>query len=172
MKRMVKDEYNIDVIVEYDIEYVPVSASTIKPITDKSDRVYTQALADYDAFIEEIEYRFDDYDFIVVQENKSNQSDTSRYYKLANEPQWKSNTAKYVLALRISDHEPELTDEQKKKIRDKNKAFKEQYKIIYKVKNILVNGLECDSYDDAVDKVCESLEYYQKMFEKNPKGDK
>ena len=169
MKLLNKNEFRIVVDVYLDTEERKIAASTIRSIY--KDEEYTdiddQGVADYEAFVEEVEGYFDDFDLLIVDNNESNKSLTSVYYTLADLNQWMHNLAKYVIFLRISDHVSRLTKEQKQNIQDHRNEFKKKYHVIYKVRNIVVNGEIFNSYDDASEYVRQKLAEYSEILRKS-----
>lgn len=184
MKRVIKEllaEIRVEVLV--DRYYVPVQVtSSIDPVQpnypiDKS--IDEQALADYDSFIEDSREEIESMDREIVEQNKSNKSPTSRYFTLVDLTQHVEHSIQYMIFLRISDHFPTDTDDEEhreidqaiRQHRDSTKArlsAEQGHRVVWKVRQIIVNGERYSSYDEALDRVRQLVREWSQLLQSHP----
>lgn len=153
--------YEIDVIydvgTEDSIDIFSVLCSytdTIKPIKLYDGRVDEQALADYDAFVSNV-YECLSYYFDIVDIQESNRSETSYYFWLYAKNTDNVIATEVIIRLRLSDHQYPKHHSKRAETRyvsDTAQAYKRPATKPYqrwKIKNIVVNDTEYDSYDAA-----------------------
>ena len=180
MKKYIAPQITVEVVVDRYHED-NIAASSIKPIKPNypvDDTVDEQALADYDSFIQDSIAELEDLDLEISEYNISSRSDSSRYFTIVDLTQEIEHTMKYMIFLRISDHFPiDRTSEEQKRIdegirkyRNKTRAkFIEQqgHKVTWKVRQVIVNGQEFDSYDSALTRIKELAEQWAEMLKGN-----
>lgn len=176
MKISVNTRYtmlNLDIKVELCPDYtnVDIAAAKGEMISDIKDEINPQALADYLAFIDEAKSILEDYDLMIMGKSDSKSSDTSKYFTLADLEQNVVGTMKFVIFLRISNHEPTDDPETLEWIRQKRERTKEKYGVKWKVRNIIVNKKEFSDYDEAIDYIEECAERYSNTLKRRPKHD-
>ena len=151
---------NFDILVTFEVDNQLLESTPIRPIITDEGKVNDQALSDYYCFILELLFELDDAGLVVIDEHESNYSETSKYYTLADEEQFKNDDMKYIIYLRVSDHVLKLTEKQKKLINQKRKEESSKLKVKWKVRNIVVNNNEFATYDEAIEYVRKkALEY-------------
>ena len=163
---------NFDIKVELYPDYtnVDIAASKGEMISDVKEEVNPQALADYLAFVDEAKSILEDYDLMILEKSNSKSSDTSKYFTLADLEQNVIGTMKFVIFLRISNHEPTDDPETLEWIRQKREHTKEKYNVKWKVRNIIVNKKEFSDYDEAIDYIEECAEKYSNTLKRRPKN--
>lgn len=158
------EEYVIDVNYEVPFdESVVASSSEIKPVNLPDGSYDEQALADYDAFIDNI-YASLCHRFEVVDVEESPMSKTSWYFWIYGKDANGNIATKFLVRLRISDHryserhsgKAERTYVDKKAQEYKQPASKKYQK--WKLKNIIVNGQEYSTYWDAENAIDDEME--------------
>ena len=155
---------NFDILVNFEVDNQLLESTPIRPIITDEGKVNDQALSDYYCFILELLFELDDAGLVVVDEHESNFSETSKYYTLADEEQFKNDDMKYIIYLRVSDHVLKLTEKQKKLINQKRKEESSKLKVKWKVRNIVVNNNEFATYDEAIEYVSKkALEYKRSL---------
>lgn len=174
-------EIRVEVVLEEYNELV--SSTSIRPIqpgypVDHS--VDEQALADYNSFIEDCKAEIEDLDLEIIDSNKSKRSYTSRYFTIVDLDQHVQHTLRYLIFLRISDHlDANFGDDQiaiNRVIRDhrdrlKDKLSKEQgHRVVWKVKEVIVNGSRFTSYDEAIEYVRELAEQWSAILKSHPRS--
>ena len=147
----------ITVTVEFE---QPVDAS-IAPLKHPDGSPDQSAISEYEEFVLNALEIFGEHDFEVVEEAESDRSH-SMYFSLAKHDDFVNKDYKYILFIRISDHE----------IRERMKSKRKQYydrkaneikqptskqKQTWKFKEIIVNDTIFDSYDDALDEISRRL---------------
>lgn len=168
------EEYVIDVVYEVPTSFGEVSADTeIKPVYLTDGTVDEQALADYDAFIDNI-YACLSNRFELVEVEESPRSKTSWYFWIYGKDADGNIATKFIVRMRISDHEyPERHNKKAERAfvkekaqefkRPKNKRYQE-----WKIKNITINGEMYSSYEEAEDAIYEKMDRLSR--ELNSKG--
>lgn len=154
----------INIVVEHELDIELLETATVRPILVDGE-IDSQALADYEDFIEDILAEFDYIGLEVIHEQGSNLSKTSRYYTLADAEQYKDDNMKYIIYLRVSDHIATLSPEQKKIIRQKRKDDSSRLRAKYKVRNIIVDNKTFETYDDALEYVIKKAAEYKQTLE-------
>ena len=156
-KLVISKNLNIDIDVYFEFDGYSLVASTKIEDVYKDGEVDGLALIEYETFVEECANEIRFVGFEILDESESRSSVTSHYFTLASEDDILKDDIKYLIFLRISDHKPNLTKEQKQWIREQrdNKAefykqpkYKDKQR--WKVRQVVVNGGEFYSYDDAV----------------------
>lgn len=168
-----RDEYIIDVYYSVPDESVwSVISAGITPIVWGDNRVDEQALADYDAFVDNIYAALCAF-FDVVNVEESNRSDTSWYFWLYAKNKDGDVATKFIIRLRLSDHDYPAHHKE-----NDEKAYVERQAQTYKrpagkkfqrwqIKNIVVNNTSYQDYDEALDAIYDELETYsKKMYNK------
>ena len=163
MKRCLRPEITVEVNME--CYQVPVAAASsirkVRPGFPEDRSIDEQALADYMCFIQDSVEELEDLGLEIIESNTSEVSKTSRYFTLVDIEQDIEHTMKYMIFLRLSDHLLELDDEEnadrvQKAVRyhrDQTKLAQEKvqgHRVIWKVREIIVNGERFDNYDDAI----------------------
>ena len=153
-----------DILVTFEVDNQFLESTPIRPIITDEGKVNDQALADYYCFILELLLELDDAGLVVIDEHNSNISETSKYYTLADEEQFKNDDMKYIIYLRVSDHVLKLTEKQKKLINQKRKEESSKLKVKWKVRNIVVNNNEFATYDEAIEYVRKKASEYKQSL--------
>ena len=153
-----------DILVTFEVDNQLLESTPIRPIMTAEGEIDDQALSDYYCFILELLFELDDAGLVVIDEHNSNISETSKYYTLADEEQFKNDDMKYIIYLRISDHVLQLTEKQKKLINQKRKEESSKLKVKWKVKNVVVNDNLFTSYDEAIEYVSHKVEEYKQAL--------
>ena len=175
MKKWVKNtkqELNIDVYFMYDFENEDIAASSkIKPIYIDENTIDPLALIEYQEFREDCLNELLFAGFELLESSKSESSVTSRYYTLADSKQTEQGYRSYLIFLRISDHSPQLTQEQEDWLRQKRDFQAEQYKLPkdkvrqkWKPRYITVNAETFYSYQDALEYVIKLAEQWKNQI--------
>lgn len=143
----------ITVTIEYDVSV----AVSIAPLRHEDGSPDQSAISEYEEFIINALEIFGEHDFEVVEEAESDRSH-SMYFSLVKHDDFTDKDYKYILFVRISDHQ----------IRDRIKKSRKQYydrranelkqpavkkKQTWRFKEIIVNDQIFDSYDDALDEI-------------------
>lgn len=174
MKNYTIQIYHIEVFydVDFDMSIYSATESKIKPVKLKNGDIDQQALADYDSFADNIYAALCEY-FEIVDIDFSDKSDTSRYFYLYAKDKSGSIATKFIIRLRLSDHEyteRHNVDLEKKYVEKRAQELKQPKTKKYqkwKIKKIVVNSSTYPDYDTAEDAICEELEEYSKrMFRK------
>ena len=160
LARRTISQFEIEVVVDFELDEEYIQSAKIRPVMTKDGQIDGQALSDYLAFIEQAESELEDVGLVIIDESDSRSSETSKYFTLADKKQYENDSMKYVIFLRISDHVPDYTEEQKRWIRQKRDDTKSKLKVKWKVRRILVNNEEFDDYDDAAEYVAKKAEEY------------
>ena len=162
MKRLLRGyELNISIVVELDYDTEAVAASVISSDKNKIDE---QALADYEAFINEVILELEDHDLIILEKSRSKSSETSRYFTLADLEQNVLGTMKFVIFLRVSDHPSTEDEDILQWIRERRESTTKKLGVKWKVRDIRVNDNTFTNYDDAVAYVGECAKRYQQSL--------
>lgn len=151
--------YKIDVLYEapFDVS-IFAAKSEINPILLPKGKIDEQALADYDAFIDNL-YECLAYYFDIVELEESPKSKTSWYFYLYAKNAKGEITTKFIVRLRVSDHvypEYHSTEAEKTFVENRVQEFKRPNNKKYqrwKIYNIIVNGDKYENYDDALDDI-------------------
>ncbi|MCM1226177.1 MAG: hypothetical protein NC320_01970 [Clostridium sp.] len=167
------NEYVVDVYYDVPDESVwSVISAGITPVAWGDNRVDEQALADYDAFVDNVYAALCAF-FDVVDIEESNRSDTSWYFWLYAKNNDGDVATKFIIRLRLSDHEypaRHRVQDEKAYVEKKAQTYKrpaEKKFQEWKIKNITVNGKKYSSYDEAEDAIYDELEAYsKKMYNK------
>lgn len=158
------EEYVIDVCYEVVAYPDSVSADTeIKPIYLQDGTVDEQALADYDAFIDNIYASLVDI-FDVADIEESPKSKTSWYFWIYGKSVDGDVTTKIIVRLRVSDHDYSERHSKKaehiyvdKKAQELKRPSSKQHQR-WKIRNITINEETYSSYEEAEDAIYEELE--------------
>ena len=162
VKRLLRGyELNISIVVELDYDTEAVAASVISSDKNKIDE---QALADYEAFINEVILELEDHDLIILEKSRSKSSETSRYFTLADLEQNVLGTMKFVIFLRVSDHPSTEDEDILQWIRERRESTTKKLGVKWKVRDIRVNDNTFTNYDDAVAYVGECAKRYQQSL--------
>lgn len=137
------------------------AASKIKPLTRPDGSRDLRAVDEYDEFVMNVLSIFDYNDFEIIEEHESPYSD-SCYFTLVKKDDFKNQDYKYILFVRISDHENRRSTRRQRNKYFANKAYDmrkpdTKSKQIWKLKEITVDGLSFQSYDEALDEVAKRL---------------
>lgn len=150
--------FTIDVIYE---ESNLISASSIEPLRDDKGVYNEVALNEYNSFLINALGIFDYHDFDVIEEHDSPYSE-SYYAALVKKDQVEKADYKYILFVRLSDHD--IRKEAKKgRTRfhnDEAERLKQptsKTKQLWKFKEIVVNKNTFDSYEAALDYIDKQL---------------
>ncbi len=149
--------------LEYaDSPYVAASESIIKPLILPNGEVDLLALEEYEDFVINLIGVFDRQNFEVIEERESPYSH-SYYFDLVKKDQLDKKQYKYILYIRVSDHElsKERIDIQRKWFADhaeSQKIPKSKSKQKWKLKRLTVNKDTYYSYDEALDDIEAKLE--------------
>ena len=174
MKRYVKASipnnvptFTIDITVFHELitDMIAAAFSNIKPIYSDELELDEKALAEYDDFIDELIGEIEYQGFKLLRASESESSATSRYYTLADKNQIANKDIKFLVFLRVSDHHPKLDENQKAWVRNQREKDRERFKQPqtkasqrFKVRSLLVNGEEFESYDSAMEYAVKKLE--------------
>lgn len=168
MKRFIHasmiDEFNIDIVVHFEVIQDMIAASEIRPILQEDGSIDDVALSEYLEFITEVLLELDDMGLEIIDYNDSKSSDTSKYYTLADREQYETDTMKYIIYLRISDYVPKLTKEQIDTIKHRRNEFAHRLKVKWKPRYITVNKDTHYSYEEALEDVIKKITDYKKML--------
>lgn len=133
------------------------NASKIKPLRLPDGSFDILAVNEYEDFVINLLEVFDQCDFEVVNEQKSPEF-YSYYFDLVKKDQFNRKDYKYILFIRISDHE--LSEERVSKQREwySNRAEqikqpKSKSKQQWKLKRLTINKDTYYSYDDALEDI-------------------
>ena len=158
MNRVISSEFDtlikinrITVTVYYGLE-CDVAASI--PLLKTGDVYDPLALDLYEEFIINVLAIFDAHDFEILEEHESPYS-KSNYFSLVKKSDKLSNDYKYILFVRISDHNNREETKKSKKnyyanLADKLKQPTTKSKQRWKLKEIVVNNSRYFSYEDAL----------------------
>lgn len=130
------------VTITIDLEMCNPIAASIKPLEHADGSEDTLAMDEYTDFIINTLVLFDVHDFVVLEERESPYSH-SYYCTLVKKDDYGSADYKYILYIRLSDHNNRKTQEQKQP--------KTKSKQTWRLKEITVNKDTFNSYDDALD---------------------
>jgi len=159
--------FTIDIMVFHELINNKVAAafSNIKPIYSDDLELDEKALAEYDDFIDELIGEIEYQGFKLLRASESESSVTSRYYTLADKEQVANKDIKFLVFLRVSDHLPMLDENQKAWVRNQREKDRERFKQQqtkssqrFKVRSLLVNNEEFESYDAAMQYAVKKLE--------------
>lgn len=163
--------YDIEVLydVDFDMSIYASDDSSIKPVKLSNDDIDGQALADYDAFADNIYGILSEY-FEIVDVDFSDKSDTSRYFYMYAKNVDGDVVTKYIIRLRLSDHDyverhnPTLEKQYvDKRVQDYKRPQNKKWQK-WKLKSIVVNGKYFSSYDEAEDVIEAEMELYSKQI--------
>lgn len=173
-------EIRVEVVLDEQTELI--SSTTIRPIQPGYPVDYSvdeQALADYNSFIEDTKAEIEDLDLEIIDSNKSKRSYTSRYFTIVDLDQYVQHTLRYLIFLRISDHtDADFGEDQisiNKAVRERRNQIKERlskeqgHKVIWKVKEVIVNGSRFASYDEAIEYIRELAEQWSATLKSHPR---
>ena len=144
----------IDVKVVLELISDEIAATKILPLHPDGEKYDKHALDLYDEFIMDALAIFDYYDFIILDEHQSPYT-KSEYYTLVKKSQYEQQDCRYVLFIRLSDHETE-SEIRKSKMRyysavaDEIKKPTTKHKQVWRLKEIIVNNQHYSSYEDAL----------------------
>lgn len=149
--------FRTTVTVEFELVSSVYSATEIEPLKNPDGSWDQRALDLYEEFIINALEVFGEFDFEVLEERESPYS-KSVYYSLVKEQDLQNYDYKYILFIRISDHENNKdTKAQKKAYYDKHADELKQpvtkSKQTWKLKEITVNKNTYDSYEDALEDI-------------------
>ena len=144
----------ITITVEYE---GPIQASTIKPLYREDGTPDIGSISEYEEFIVNALEIFDRHDFEIIEEAESDRSH-SIYFSFVKHDDLEDKNYKYVLFVKVSDHE---ISESSKKGRqryysdqaDKLKQPVSKKKQTWKFKDIIVNKQIFSSYEEALEEV-------------------
>ncbi len=159
--------FTIDVQVDFEPDIQFLEDVKVRPILVDGE-IDQQALGDYLAFVLEALSELDDAGLEVIEQHDSKSSETSKYFTLADEGQYKNGDMKYIIYLRISDHVLNLNKDQKKILKQKRIDDSSKLKVKWKVRQIMVNNEIFSTYDEAVEYVGKkALEYKNSLNNNN-----
>lgn len=159
------EKIGFDICVDYEVDNIFLESTIIRPILTKEGEVDEQALAEYQDFILELLLELDSVGLTVINRYDSKSSETSKYFTLAEETQYMKNNMKYIIYLRVSDHVPNLTEREKKMIKQKRIGETEKLKVKWKVRSIIVNNTTFSTYEEAVEYVRTKVIEYKNTLE-------
>lgn len=149
--------YRIDIKVILEPYTSGIAATDIIPLQPDGEQYDPEALALYDEFIINVLSIFDYYDFVILDEHQSPYS-KSEYYTLVKRNQYEAEDYRYVLFIRISDHE--LREEGRSGTMkyysdraNKLKMPKSKNKQIWRLKSVIVNNNHFKTYEQALDEI-------------------
>lgn len=163
LKNLIKI-YRVSIDVVYE-EAHAINATSIEPLKG-SDGVYNEvALNEYNAFLINALSIFDYHDFDVIDEHSSPYSE-SYYASLVKKDQAEAADYKYILFVRLSDHDirKEAKKGRVKFHNDEAERLKQpssKTKQLWKFKEIIVNKNTFSSYEaalDYIDKILKPLD--------------
>ena len=174
MKKYVHDNVanpiSVEVIIEYyDPDATPVAASQYKgfeipegPLISGLPGVVadSQAVADYEAFIESVQDLITDYYGLEIYYHNSSK-DFSHYFGMVARNEQGEIILKFDFTLRISNHQPHRSNQSQQHKKEKKEALNKLTNgrsLRPITKNIIVNKEECISYDEAYMKVDNLIE--------------
>jgi hypothetical protein len=134
-----------------------VAATDILPLQLDGEKYDKHAVALYDEFIMNILAIFDYYDFVILEEHQSPYT-KSEYYTLVKKSQYEAQDYRYVLFIRISDHETEIETKKSKMryysaVADEIKQPVTKRKQVWRLKEIIVNNQHYASYEEALEDI-------------------
>ena len=162
------EEYVIDVI--YNVPFdksILASNSEINPIYLHDGTIDEQALADYDAFIDNI-YACLSNRFEVVEIEESPRSVTSWYFWMYGKDADGNVATKILVRLRISDHEYAERHNRKAEhdyVKNRAQELKRpssKREQDWKIKNIIINGEKYSTYEEAEDAIYDKMDRLSK----------
>lgn len=121
-------------------------------------------ISDYDSFILSALDIFDDHDFDIIQEQESPYSQ-SYYAAFVKKSDASEADYKYILFVRLSDHPIDAVSKsgRQKYYRDLAQQLKQpasKSKQVWKLKEVIVDGVQYSSYDEALNALDNSLKQY------------
>lgn len=154
---------NMHILVIYEEDDV-IQSSSIEDLQNSNVVYNTIALAEYESFLVNTLDIFEDHDFDVIQEKDSPYS-KSYYAALVKKDQVENADYKFILFVRLSDHEnnKHTVKGKKRYYRDLAEKLKQpttKTKQLWKLKEIVVNNQTFDSYDDALVEIDKLLRQY------------
>lgn len=178
MKRYINNTDTFQIIVQVVLEEQENSIqSSIEPVYPdyfkNSKNIDQQAFADYDCFIKDSIEELENADLEIIERHKSDITVTSRYFTLMDLEQDVCKTAKYIIFLRISDHIYKPGEEVADSIYEHRRTLKDKisnqqgHKVIWKTREIIVNGIEYSSYQEALEAVVKLAEEWSEMLKHN-----
>ena len=145
------------------LEPVPseVAATKILPLQKEREKYDKHAVDLYDEFIMDALAIFDYYDFVILNEHQSPYT-KSEYYTLVKKSQYEAQDYRYVLFIRLSDHETEVETKKSKMryysaIADEIKQPTTKRKQVWRLKEIIVNNQHYNSYEAALEDIDKRL---------------
>ena len=149
---------NVDVIFEPE---VAVESGEILPIGGEGNKLDPEALTRYDEFVLNALAVFDAHDFEII-ENHGSPYTHSEYFSLVKKSDLENYNYKYILFIRISDHDiwDRSKDLQKKYYSNLAETLKQpptKASQVWKFKNIVVNKEHFDTYEEALDAIDQRL---------------
>lgn len=153
--------YRIDVRVILEPDITEVAATKILPLQPDGEKYDKHAVDLYDEFIMDALAIFDYYDFVILEEHQSPYT-KSEYYTLVKKSQYDNQEYRYVLFIRLSDHDTDV-ETKKSKMRyysakaDEIKQPANKKKQVWRLKEITVNNQHYASYEDALDDIDKRL---------------
>ena len=174
MKRMIVNNFNdlnsiyritVDVVYEKNADYV--ASSEILPLQNPDGSYDELALSDYEDFIIEVLELFYHHGLDVLEERESPFS-KSAYYSLVRTEDMKNADYKFILFIRLSDHENrQKTRTQKMKFYDEHaqelKQPSSKRHQLWKLKEITVNRQTFNTYEEALDAIDKRLSAYDNL---------
>ena len=169
MKRLIRfnTRTNDTLDLNIDVNLIPegtrsIAATEIKPVfIDKDKQIVDDlALANFNAFVDNVFEILDYYDFVVNEEYKRTSKSfphTAHYAWVARREQVNAGDVPKYIHLRIADHLQHETPQFSSKIKEKErqeadaiKLPKTKKKQRYTVENIVINNEVCDTYEEAL----------------------
>ena len=153
--------YRIDVRVVLEPVTTEVAATKILPLQTDGEKYDKHAVDLYDEFIVDALAIFDYYDFVILDEHQSPYT-KSEYYTLVKKSQYDKQEYRYVLFIRLSDHDTDV-ETKKSKMRyysakaDEIKQPANKNKQVWRLKEITVNNEHYTSYEEALDDIDKRL---------------
>lgn len=147
------------------ITVVYEAVNFIQSSTDSDEGLSSGAvISDYDSFILSALDIFDDHDFNIIQEQESTYSQ-SYYAAFVKKSDSAKADYKYILFVRLSDHPINNASKsgRQKYYRDLAQQLKQpssKSKQVWKLKEVIVDGIQYSSYDEALDALDNSLKQY------------
>lgn len=166
MKRLIKNDDQLDLSIR--ITFVSdntgqdIAATTIRPVGINKDtgEIDEEARVGFSAFVQNVFEIIDAYGFTIFDEFQHTSKSypyTSEYRWLARQEEVKKGEIPLLIKLRISDHQQQFSKDRVKELTRQNKEQADTLKLPktkktqrYVVKEIVVTGLGCRTYEHAL----------------------
>lgn len=146
-------KFIIDIDVFYEFDDSQIAATKIVDIRRPDGTIDEQALSDYLNFIEQTLYYLEEAGLEIVDMYDSKSSRTSKYITLVDKKQHETDSQKYIIELRISDHTLNLTPAQSDWVKQRRHQIGQSLHAKWKLRKITVNKNTYLDYDDASEAV-------------------